>query len=148
MSEESLPPMSEALEFIRLLREVNHAVESASSRALDRDGLTAHQQTIIRLIGKFPNISPTQLGEILHADPSTISISLARLQRRGIVSRLKDPADKRRLILGLTAKGRALDVPSEGSLEDAVIKALAETTPEQLAATRAVLKNFSKKLSG
>jgi DNA-binding MarR family transcriptional regulator len=48
---------------------------------------------------------------------------LKRLERRGFIERRPDPRDGRRASLGLTARGRRLDVAA-GTVEAAVNRAL------------------------
>jgi MarR family transcriptional regulator, organic hydroperoxide resistance regulator len=111
-------------------------------------GVTAPQRLVLRFLGRFPGITAGQLARSLHVDPGTLSASLRRLEARGLIERRRDPADSRRVALGLTRQGRALDVPRRGTIEAAADALLAGTSPRDLAATVRVLDRFSEILSG
>ena len=48
------------------------------------------------------------LGERLHLDSGTLTPLLKRLEARGLVTRTRDSADERRVLVSLTDAGRAL----------------------------------------
>ncbi len=110
---------------------------------LDTLGVTAQQRLVLRCIGAFPAISPSQLAELLHVDPGTLSAALRRLERRGLVTRARDAADGRRARLSLTAAGRRLDVPSDGTVEAAVEQLLATQSSRSVRAGIALLEEFT-----
>src|SRR3954469_4421981 len=53
-------------------------------------------------------ISPTQLCVALQSKSATMTSRLDKLEQAGLVRRLPDPADRRALLVELTADGRAL----------------------------------------
>jgi len=97
-----------------------------------RLGVTAQQRLILRCVGKYPGLTAGRLAGLLHVDPGTLSAALHRLESKGFLDRRRDPRDKRRASLGLTAKGRALDLPATGSVEDAVERLLESASAEDL----------------
>jgi DNA-binding MarR family transcriptional regulator len=131
------------LEFLQVLWRTSHALERRSRRMEKAIGLTAPQRLVVRFLGRFPGVSAGQLARALHVDPGTLSASLRRLERRGLVERRRDPADTRRVTLGLTRQGRALDVPRPGTVEAAADALLTDASPRDLAATVRVLDRFA-----
>jgi len=121
-----LPPLGSVLDFMRLMWALDHALQKTSRRMEARLGVTGPQRLVIRIVARFPGIPPGRLAEILHVDPSTLTGILKRLERQGLLSRRSDPRDRRRVRLGLTTKGRQLDMETEGTVEAAVRDALAE----------------------
>ncbi|MBI5498328.1 MAG: MarR family transcriptional regulator [Deltaproteobacteria bacterium] len=123
---ERTPPLAlgPELDFLRTVWRLNHAVERVSADMARTLGVTAQQRLALRIIGKFPGITPGMLAELLHLDPGTVSATLRRLESRGLVQRRRDHRDRRRVVLGLTAAGRQLDRPTEGTLEAAVAQLL------------------------
>lgn len=121
-------PLGPALDFLQRLWQLNHALERLSSRMEKRLGVTAQQRLMLRCIGKYPGLTAGQLASLLHVDPGTVSAALNRLESKGLIDRRRDPRDKRRASLGLTARGRALQQSPEGTVEGAV-ESLLEGAP-------------------
>lgn len=126
-------PLGPALDFLQRLWQLNHALEKVSSRMEKRLGVTAQQRLILRCVGKYPSMTAGQLASLLHVDPGTVSAALRRLESKGLLERRRDPRDKRRASLGLTAKGRALDRPAAGTVEHAVERLLEGAHADELA---------------
>ena len=132
-------PLDAPQRFLRGVWALNHAIERCSRAMSTRIGVTFQQRTVLRLVGRFPGITAGKLAETLHVDRGTLSTTLARLEDRALLERRQDPKDRRRVRLGLTSNGRALDVPTPGTVEQAVERALAMMSPEDAqAAERAV----------
>ncbi|MHB1172168.1 MAG: MarR family winged helix-turn-helix transcriptional regulator [Lacisediminihabitans sp.] len=70
--------------------------------------ITSVQFGALNLLDRYPGIDQRTLGEHLELDRSTIADISVRLQRRGLIERERDPADRRRNILNLTASGRSI----------------------------------------
>lgn len=136
-------PLGPALDFLRRLWRLNHALERVSSRMETRLGITAQQRLIIRCVGKFPGIGAGQLAALLHVDPGTTSAGLRRLEAKGLVERRRSGVDHRRVVLALTERGRELDTPTPGTVEEAVEKLLMGGPPEHAATALAVLERFT-----
>jgi DNA-binding MarR family transcriptional regulator len=135
-----------ALDFLRRLWRLNHALEKLSSRMDQKLGVTAQQRLVIRCVGKYPGVTGGQLASLLHIDPGTASATLKRLEEKGLIERRRDPRDKRRAALGLTAKGRAIDRPIEGTVEEAAKRLLDDATAEDVAGVAAILERFTSLL--
>lgn len=109
-------------------------------------GLTGPQRLVVRLVGQYPGITAGGLAEILHVHPSTLTGVMKRLQKRGIVERRSDPLDARKALLFLTEAGRALNVPSVGTVESAVERALSRVPKARLEGARDVLTTLAEEL--
>jgi len=131
-----------ALEFLQHLWRLNHALERLSSRMERRLGITAQQRLVIRCVGKYPGMTAGQLARVLHLDPGTVSAALRRLEHKGALARRRDPRDMRRVTLGLTATGRALDRPATGTVEHAVGRLLDSAGSREVSATTALLSQL------
>jgi DNA-binding MarR family transcriptional regulator len=142
-----LPPLGEVLEFLRLVWAIDHSLQRTSKRMEKNLGVTGPQRLVIRIAGRFPGISAGDLARLLHVHPSTLTGILDRLERSGLIRRRSDPRDGRRSLLGLTDKGRRLDVAAEGTIEAAVARALGEVSPDTLEAAREVLQSVAASLA-
>ena len=134
------------LDFMRALWALDHALQSASKRMESTLGVTGPQRFVVRMIGRFPGISAGEVSELLHVHPSTLTGVLKRLEQRGLVARRADPADGRRALLELTAKGRRVDATRTGTVEAAARKALAKLGQASVRQTRGVAEAITAEL--
>ncbi len=139
-------PLGPVFDFLQRLWALNHALEKVSSDMEKCLGVTAQQRLIIRCVGRYPGMTAGQLASLLHVDPGTVSASLKRLETKELLERRKDPRDRRRVFLGLTAGGRQLDRPEPVSVEAAVEKLLATTGAEDLEVVTALLGGLTQLL--
>jgi DNA-binding MarR family transcriptional regulator len=137
-----IPDLDPGLDFLRLLWSVDHSLHRMSKRMSSSLGITGTQRLVIRIVGRFPGISAGQLAQILQVHPSTLTGVLRRLHNRRAITRHRDPRDKRRAVLGLTAKGRLYDANREETIEAAVRQVLSLAPTSALIATREVLQSI------
>jgi MarR family transcriptional regulator, organic hydroperoxide resistance regulator len=71
-------------------------------------GLTYPQYLAMLVLWEGDGITVSQLGERLQLDSGTLTPLLKRLESAGLVQRLRDSADERRVLLQLTREGRIL----------------------------------------
>ncbi len=138
--------LGEVLDFMKLLWAVNHGLEASSKQLEARTGVTGPQRLVIRLVGKYPGVTAGRLADILHLHPSTLTGVLRRLEQRGMLERKADPADARRALFSLTARGRELDNARGGTIEITLKKALRKLKPADLRAAQHVLETIASAL--
>ena len=136
-----------AVEFLRLVWAVDHALQSASKRMMRRLGVTGPQRLVIRLVGLRPGCTPGELAGILHLHPSTLTGVLQRLSDRGALSVRPDAEDRRRVRLRLTPKGRRLDRRRRGTVEAGVRRALAGLPDREIGAAVNILRRLAAALT-
>lgn len=71
-------------------------------------GLTYPQYIVMLVLWEGDGLTVGQVGERLTLDSGTLTPLLKRLELLGLVQRLRDSADERRVLLRLTAEGRAM----------------------------------------
>ncbi len=71
-------------------------------------GLTYPQYLVMLVLWEGDGITVSQIGERLSLDSGTLTPLLKRLQSAGLLQRLRDAVDERRVLLQLTAAGRRL----------------------------------------
>ncbi len=69
--------------------------------------LSAHQASLLRDLDARDPTMVTELADYLGVTPSTMSLTLKRLEVRGFVERERDPQDRRVVNVRLTARGVA-----------------------------------------
>ncbi|MDX3224410.1 MarR family winged helix-turn-helix transcriptional regulator [Streptomyces sp. ME19-01-6] len=73
--------------------------------AMVSEETTSPQFAVLNALVEKPDIDQRTLSEHVHLDRSTIADVVARLDRRGLVERVRDPRDGRRNVLKLTDDG-------------------------------------------
>lgn len=71
-------------------------------------GLTYSQYLVMLALWEQAPLSVGDLGTRLHLDGGTLTPMLKRMEQNGLVNRRRDTEDERRVLIGLTAAGRAL----------------------------------------
>lgn len=136
---QSLPELGPVLDFLRLIWGIDHALQKTSKRMELTLGLTGPQRLVLRIVGRFPGLPAGKLAVLLHLHPSTLTGILKRLEGRGLLQRRVDTQDRRRVLLGLTGKGRELDVSTAGTIEMAIEGALSQLSGDKITVSREVL---------
>ena len=139
-------PLGATLEFLRLLWAINHGLNKTSRKMQSQFGVTGQQRLVIRIVGAYPGISAGDLARILHLHPSTLTGILQRLNEAGLLRRVTNPDDARRVQLDLTPKGKRLTGPSVGAVETAVKRVLARFDAGDVQSTRALLMALADSL--
>jgi MarR family transcriptional regulator, organic hydroperoxide resistance regulator len=75
---------------------------------LDALGLTYPQYVVMLVLWEQDGQTVSEIGERLFLDSGTLTPLLKRLQAASLVTRTRDRADERRVIVQLTAEGRKL----------------------------------------
>lgn len=76
-------------------------------------GLTYPQYLVMLVLWKRAPQTVGSLGEMLHLDSGTLTPLLKRMEQARLISRTRDASDERRVLIDLTAKGRALRSQAE-----------------------------------
>lgn len=69
------------------------------------DGLRPRQLLALTLLDEHGPVTQQMLGEALRLDPSNVVGLLNELEDRGLITRRRDPADRRRHIVELSTAG-------------------------------------------
>ena len=144
-TDSELPSMGPALDFLRVLWSVEHALQSSSKRSDRETGATAPQQLALRVLSLRPGITSSDIAEALHLHPSTMTGIIQRLERDGMITRKADAADARKTLLVATAKGKKL-VSGQGSATEAAIKKVLAKMPGKVDAARELLAAIAAEL--
>jgi DNA-binding MarR family transcriptional regulator len=77
-------------------------------------GLTYPQYLVLLVLWETDRVMVSELGERLFLDSGTLTPLLKRMETAGLLTRTRAVDDERRVIVGLTAAGRALRRKAEG----------------------------------
>jgi len=136
----------DTLQFMQRLWELVHALDVLSKRMAVTIGVTGPQRLVLRVVGKTPGQSASELASTLGKHPSTLTGVLARLEERRLIVREADQIDRRRTRFTLTAAGKRIDRERKGTVEAAIQRALGRTTNAHLAGTLATVRAIVEEL--
>ncbi|MBC7600153.1 MAG: MarR family transcriptional regulator [Polaromonas sp.] len=104
---------------------------------LDELGLTYPQYLAMLVLWEKDGLMVSELGERLYLDSGTLTPLLKRLEASGLVSRLRDAADERRVHITLTPAGRKLKALA-AKIPGCILTASQCSMPELVALTQQV----------
>src|SRR5882757_5353047 len=96
----------ETLRFMQRLWDLVHALDVRSKRMAKTLGVTGPQRLVIRVLGRSPEMTASDIAETLGMHPSTLTGILSRLEGHGMIERKVDEADRRRARFRLTPRGK------------------------------------------
>ncbi|RUM24529.1 MarR family transcriptional regulator [Rhizobium vallis] len=102
----SVPQVDEMLCFS--IYSAGHAFNQLYRPLLDELDLTYPQFLVMTTLWARDDRTVKDLGETLFLDSSTLTPLLKRLENGGLVTRNRNPADERQVLLRLTKEGHAL----------------------------------------
>ncbi|MEU6020747.1 MarR family winged helix-turn-helix transcriptional regulator [Micromonospora sp. NPDC048871] len=113
-----------------LLARANALTLAAANAALAEHGLKARSYSVLALAAD--DVRPTQreLAEFLRLDPSQVVALVDGLEKRQLVERQTDPADRRANVLVATEAGRALFARAQESARAVELGLLSAVTPQ------------------
>ena len=86
----------------------SRAVTSVYRPLLDDLGLTYPQYLVMLALWERDGVAVSELGKRLFLDSGTLTPLLKRLERAGLIARMRATDDERRVLVTLTAAGRKL----------------------------------------
>jgi DNA-binding MarR family transcriptional regulator len=107
------------------LRRVIRAVDLHSRTLLESHGLTGPQALLLKSLQGSP-ITVGELAGRVSLSQGTVTDILNRLEQRGLIQRVRDEVDRRRVWVGLTAAGLALLASSPPLLQERFAQSFAD----------------------
>jgi DNA-binding MarR family transcriptional regulator len=102
-----------------VLRHTHKAMSRRFAAELAEIGIALKQYYYLRALFETNGISQVELSERVGVDQSTVVTVIDTLVRQKVVERRKDPTDRRKALIFLTAKGRALRQPVRAAIDAA-----------------------------
>lgn len=113
---------------------------------LSQFGLTYTQYITLLSLWERDGVTVKELGAKLFLDSGTLTPLLKKLENAGLITRTRDKADERNVIIELTDRGRAL----QEQAAEVPLKLYADTkvTREDIAAMHNHINSFLHKIGG
>ena len=131
-----------------LVKQVELAIRSRLDDIIRPAGLTALQYTALTVLERHPDMSTAQLARDSFVTAQSMADMITALESRGLIGRNRDPADRRRLVVALTAEGRDLLDRYRGEVAEMEAQMVAGLTPAQVTRLRRSLQACYANLSG
>lgn len=109
---------------------LTHGSRSKLDDALRHLELSSFQYTIMSVLAHNENLSSSRLSRRFYVTPQTMGEVILLLERKGLIERREDPANKKALLLSLTRLGQS--VCAEG---DAIVGKFERTIFGDLSST-------------
>jgi len=106
-------------------------------------GMTYQDNYLLYYLRKHSPVRMSAIASELNVHISTASRAVDRLERRKLVSRVKDPSDKRGILVALEAAGAALMKASEDHSFDKIHTGMQDYSASELAAVMKAAANLS-----
>ncbi|MEJ2508607.1 MAG: MarR family transcriptional regulator [Gammaproteobacteria bacterium] len=108
------------------LRQIVRAIDLHSKKLVQRHGVTGPQMLVLKKLAEAAPLAVGELARRANLSQATVTDILDRMQRRGLVSRMRSEADKRRVLVTLTAEGTRLLETSPPLLQDSFVAGFQE----------------------
>jgi DNA-binding MarR family transcriptional regulator len=129
---------------IAALQQATHVTLHVLAVRLAHLDLAPSEQNVLAVLADGGRRTVGALAMATGTRPTTLTSVLDRLERRRLVRRQLDPADRRSFLVTLTPAGRQAARSVQAAITELERAALAALTPVQLAGFRAVTRALSE----
>ena len=115
---------------------------------IKEDGTTIYpgQPALIKAVINKEGISQRELANCCYKKPATITTMLQKLEKQGLIRRVQDEKDKRKIHLYITEKGKQFNANYERAINEFFKQGLEGITQEEVDTIINVLKKIRKNL--
>jgi DNA-binding MarR family transcriptional regulator len=89
-----------------LMVRLGMAFKTRAIQELEAAGFSQYHYGVLALLGEQPRKAQSTIADALAVDPSQLVGILDGLEERGLIARQRDPTDRRRHVVTLSAAGR------------------------------------------
>ncbi len=129
-----------------LIRDAHHLFGHKIREGLSKQGISNTTQSVLIYLKWHDAATQVELVEMAHVRPSTISVTLQKMESDGLITRCPSETDQRCTIVKITEQGLKLCEENKKyvkSLDELFTK---DIDKEELEITKKVLKKISEKM--
>jgi DNA-binding MarR family transcriptional regulator len=119
-------------DIVESIRRLVRAEYLDSQKMSKQYGLTGPQSLVLRLLIKKGALSSADLSRQMYVTPSNITGIIDRLEKKGLVERIRQQSDRRVVLITLTQSGKKLGKTIPDPIEKKIINQLDDLEPEHL----------------
>ena len=119
-----------------LVHVLTHATRTRLDESMATLGLSSFQYTILSVIARHEGLSSSKLSRRFHVTPPAMGEVILLLERKGLILRREDPANRKILRLSLTAAGMATVEQGDVMVHNFEKKVFSGLTDNQIEALR------------
>ena len=131
-----------------LLAHLGRVAKRRFSEALEPTGLNGPQAFALMRLRDLSPISQQELAETLDLDPSKLVALLNELENDGLAERRRDPSDRRRHIVQISAEGRDRVAAAERAMSDFESRFLAGLAADERRQLEGLLDRLARCVAG
>lgn len=131
-----------------LVHVLTHASRSRLDAALAHLELSSFQYTALSALARNENLSSSRLSRRFHVTPQAMGELILLLERRGLIERRVDRANKKALLLSLTKRGRALWAEADIIAKEFEQALFGELSRGEISTLRSIMSNALAILRG
>ena len=119
-------------DIVESIRRLVRAEYLDSQKMSKQYGLTGPQSLVLRLLIKKGALSSADLSRQMYVTPSNITGIIDRLEKKGLVERIRKQGDRRVALITLTQSGQKLGKTIPDPIEKKIVNQLSDLEPENL----------------
>jgi MarR family transcriptional regulator for hemolysin len=128
------------------IRDLNRLFAATLEPLVSRDGVTVCHWYYLRILSEFDGLNQRELSQKVGVHPNTAVPALDNMEKHGLVKRVRDANDRRRMCVHLTPKGRRLRDEMIPDVSAMVFRSIANVTPAELDTFFKVVKRIEDNL--
>ena len=128
------------------IRDLNRLFAATLEPLVSRDGVTVCHWYYLRILSEFDGLNQRELSQKVGVHPNTAVPALDNMEKHGLVKRVRDANDRRRMCVHLTPKGRRLRDEMIPGVSAMVFRSIANVTPSELDTFFDVIKRIEANL--
>jgi len=114
------------------IRDVNRLFAATLEPLVSRDGVTVCHWYYLRILSEHDGLNQRELSQKVGVHPNTAVPALDNMEKHGLVKRMRDANDRRRMCVHLTPKGRRLREEMIPHVKSMVYRSVAHLAPAEL----------------
>lgn len=115
-----------------LIRDTHRLFAATLEPLVSREGVTVCHWYYLRILSEFDGLTQRELSEKVGVHPNTAVPALDNMEKHGLVKRVRDANDRRRMCVHLTPKGRRLRNEMIPDVRAMVYRSIAHVTLSEL----------------